>query len=280
MSLLAFLERQRKKPLPIIGGFVAVPIVGYIDYLTGYERAFSLFYLAPISFVAWLTGRSLGFAISVFSAVTWFVADVTAGHLYSRPEIYLWNTLIRLGFYVVVVLLLTALRKALDRERELSRVDDLTGAVNSRFFISLVEMEIARARRHRRPFTIAYIDIDDFKGINDRFGHSTGDRLLRAVGEHVKACIRETDVAARLGGDEFAVLLPETSDEAAPVIISKIQKELMRCMLQNGWPVTFSIGAMTCAGAPCTTDEVMKLADDLMYSVKRKGKNGIAYSTS
>jgi diguanylate cyclase (GGDEF)-like protein len=278
MSPLRSFGRRRGKWAYVVLGFVVGPIIGLIDYVTGYEIAFSLFYLAPISLVAWLAGRPLGFLVSALSALTWLAADVGAGHSYSRLGIYFWNTLIRLGFFVVVVLLITALRRALEHERELSRVDDLTGAVNSRFFLSLVEMEIARARRHGRPFTIAYIDIDDFKRVNDRFGHSGGDRLLRAVAQCSRGVLRETDVFARLGGDEFAILLPETNREAAPVIISKIRDGLQVEMRRGDWPVTFSIGALTCVGAPSTTDEIIKVADDLMYSVKRDGKNGIAYS--
>jgi diguanylate cyclase (GGDEF)-like protein len=91
--------------------------------------------------------------------------------------------------------------------------------------------------------------------------------------------MRKTDICARLGGDEFALLLPETDQEFARQAISKIQAELLKEMGQNHWPVTFSMGVLTCQVAPPSTDELVKMADDLMYQVKRGGKNGIKYST-
>jgi len=254
--------------------------IGVLDYLTGYELAFSLFYLLPISLLTWLTGRRLGVLMALFSALVWLLADVFAGNAYSNPVIYFWNTLIRLGFFLIVVFLLTALRNSLEHERELSRVDSLTGAVNFRSFSAILQMEIDRTRRYQRPFTIAYIDIDNFKAINDQFGHTTGDRLLRTFVQYTQTSLRKTDIVARLGGDEFAILLPETGQEAAAAFFSRIQKGLLEEMQQAGWPVTFSIGVLTCLEAPQSIDEVIRLADDLMYSVKRDGKNAVTYSTS
>jgi diguanylate cyclase (GGDEF)-like protein len=253
--------------------------IGILDYLTGYELAFSLFYLLPISLLTWLTGKRLGVLMALSSALVWLLADVFAGNAYSNPIIYFWNTLIRLGFFLIVVYLLAALRSALEHERELSRVDSLTGAVNFRFFSTLLQMEIDRTRRYQRPFTIAYIDIDNFKAINDQFGHTTGDRLLRTFVQYTQTSLRKTDIVARLGGDEFAILLPETGQAAAATFLSRIQQGLLDKMQNDHWPVTFSIGVLTCIEAPISIDEVIRLADDLMYSVKKDGKNAITYST-
>lgn len=253
--------------------------IGILDYMTGYEMAFSLFYLLPISLLAWLTGRRLGVMTALFSALVWLLADVLAGNVYSYPIIYFWNTLIRLGIFLIVVFILTVLRNVLERERELGRVDSLTGAFNFRFFSTILQMEIDRTHRYKRPFTIAYIDIDNFKSINDQFGHSTGDLLLRAVVNYAQTYLRKSDFVARLGGDEFAILLPETGQEAASIFLSRIQKGLLEEMQKSHWPVTFSIGVLTCLDAPLSIDEVIRTADDLMYSVKRDGKNAIIYST-
>ncbi len=85
-------------------------------------------------------------------------------------------------------------------------------------------------------------------------------------------------MVARLGGDEFALLLPETSQESAQVAISKIQRGILEGMHQGNWSITFSVGVLTCLNAPHTTDEIFRMADDLMYSVKRDSKNAIRYS--
>jgi diguanylate cyclase (GGDEF)-like protein len=216
---------------------------------------------------------------SLASAGVWLISDMAAGNLFSQPVIYAWNTLMGLGFFVIVALLLSTLRRALERERELAHTDYLTGALNSRFFFDLLQMEINRSQRYKHPFTIAYIDIDNFKTVNDLFGHTTGDQVLCAVVNQARKHLRKTDVVARLGGDEFAVLLPETNQESAQVVLSKLQCDILVEMQQSNWPVTLSIGVLTCIDAPHTTDEIVRMVDDLMYSVKRGSKNAIKYST-
>jgi diguanylate cyclase (GGDEF)-like protein len=216
---------------------------------------------------------------SLAGAIVWFWADVASGHPYLHPLIPVWNTIIRLGFFVIITLLLSALRRATERERDLARRDNLTGAVNSRFFYDLAQMEIDRFQRYEHPFTLAYIDLDNFKAVNDRFGHPAGDQVLRIVVSSARKYLRKTDVFARLGGDEFVLLMPETDEESARVALSKIQDGLMEEMRLGDWPITFSIGVLTCRVAPHTTEELVRMSDELMYSVKRDSKNGIKYST-
>jgi len=276
---LTDLENRFDPPIWAIIGFILVGGIGILDYLTGYELAFSLFYLMPILLIAWLTGRRLGVLIALVSALVWSLADVLAGNSYAHPVVFFWNTLIRLSFFVIVVFLLTSLKNALEHERELGRIDSLTGAFNFRYFSAILQMEVDRTRRYQRPFTVAYIDIDNFKIINDQYGHTTGDRVLRTFVNYAQNYLRKTDSVARLGGDEFAFLLPETGQEAASLFISRIQGGLLEEMQKNHWPVTFSIGVLSCVEAPQSIDEVVKMADDLMYSVKKNGKNAISYAT-
>jgi diguanylate cyclase (GGDEF)-like protein len=278
MNIVASLEKRNKTPWTIIG-IVLIVGIGVVDLLTGYEIGFSLFYLLPISLVTWFTRRRrLGVLASITSALVWFIADIKSGMSYSHPAIYFWNTLIRFGFFIIVTLLLSALRKAHEREKELARIDSLTGAINARFFSELVQMEINRSQRYKHPFTIAYVDLDSFKRVNDQFGHSMGDKVLQTIVKYVKGQLRKIDVVGRLGGDEFAFLLPETDQAAAQVAISKIQIGILDEMHRNNWPVTFSIGVLTYIDLPQTSDELIKKADDLMYSVKNNGKNSISYS--
>jgi diguanylate cyclase (GGDEF)-like protein len=278
VNYLAKLEKQNK-PILILLGFTVIGVIGIIDFLTGYELAFSVFYVLPISLVTWLAGRRFGLLASLTSAVVWFSADIATGHSYSNSFIPIWNTLIRCAFFVIITLLLCALKRALQRESELAHIDYLTGAVNLRYFYELAQMEIERLQRYGHPFTLAYIDLDEFKAINDHFGHAAGDRVLHTVVSSIKTHMRKTDICARLGGDEFAILLPETDQEFARLAISKIQGELRKEMRQNDWPVTFSMGVLTCRVAPHTTDELVKMADELMYLVKNDSKNAIKYST-
>ena len=262
-----------------MAGIALVGVVGILDFLTGYELAFSLFYLLPVSLVAWLASQSLGIMVSVVSACVWLTADVAAGNFYSHPFIYAWNTIIRLSIFVITALLLSTIKSALERQRELARSDYLTGAINLRFFYDLLQIEINRFQRFGHQFTLAYIDLDNFKAVNDRFGHLAGDQALHAVVISARKHLRKTDVVARLGGDEFALLLPETDQKSARVVMTKIQSGLMEEMRQCNWPITFSIGVLTCNAFPGTTEELVKMTDELMYAVKRDGKNAIKYAT-
>lgn len=277
-KLLAQLERVGT-PTWIVFFFLTIAVIGFADYLTGYELAFSLFYLLPILMITWLSGYRLGIVASLASALVWFLADMAAGNVYSSSFVYVWNTLIRLGFFVTTALLLTNLKRALDHERELAHSDFLTGSVNSRFFYKLVQLQIDQLDRYRHPFTLAYIDLDDFKAINDEFGHLVGDRVLLSVVNVAKKCLRKSDVVARLGGDEFMFLLPEADRVAARAAITRCRAELVEEMKRSKWPVTFSIGVLTCTAKPKSVDELLKAADDLMYAAKRSGKNAVEYST-
>jgi diguanylate cyclase (GGDEF)-like protein len=277
VNYLAKIEQQHK-PLLILLGFTAIGVIGIIDFMTGYELAFSVFYVLPISLVTWLANRWTGLLASLVSAVVWFSADMATGHFYSNSFIPIWNTLIRFAFFIIIAFLLSALRNAMQRESELARIDYLTGAVNLRFFSELVQMEIDRLERYGRPFTLAYFDLDNFKFLNDRFGHSTGDQVLSEVASCVRRYIRKTDIFARIGGDEFVLFLPETNPENARIALPKIKNELLMDMQQNNWSITFSIGVLTCNVAPGSVEELVKYADELMYEVKHHGKNGIEYS--
>ena len=177
----------------------------------------------------------------------------------------------------IVTLLLSASKKALEREEKLARIDFLTGVANARSFFELANLEINRARRYRHSFTIAYIDIDKFKAVNDDYGHLAGDSLLRLVGDALRESLRSTDIVARLGGDEFAILLPEIDPEQSQVAISKVRDKLSSVIRSNNWKVTFSAGVITFLKSPESVDEMLKKADNLMYSAKKSGRNRVKY---
>jgi diguanylate cyclase (GGDEF)-like protein len=132
--------------------------------------------------------------------------------------------------------------------------------------------------RYKTPLTVAFVDVDNFKVINDRFGHVTGDKILGIIASTIQRHLRKTDIVARVGGDEFATLLPDVGEEAAKIVVPKMQRKLLDEMWLNNWPVTFSIGVVTCVTPPNSVDEILNMADKLMYSVKNSGKNDIQYS--
>jgi diguanylate cyclase (GGDEF)-like protein len=254
--------------------------IGVIDYLTGYHLGFSLFYLVPISLATWKAGKRMGLVVSVAGAVTWFVADYTArGAAHLPLFIHFWNTGIRFSFFLVFVMLFSGREAAYRMEKLLARTDPLTGIRNRRAFLELVTMEAGRLERTGHGFSVAYLDCDNFKAVNDRSGHGEGDRLLVAVAETLRCSVRTMDVTARIGGDEFAVLMPETTESSALEIASRLQKNLLEKMGRHGWPVTFSVGMVTCSEDCGTAEDVLARADALMYSAKGEGKNTIVHAS-
>jgi diguanylate cyclase (GGDEF)-like protein len=166
------------------------------------------------------------------------------------------------------------LNSSLEREKELSRTDYLTGASNSRYFYEVMQVEINRHRRYKHPFTLAYIDVDNLKLVNDKYGHFEGDQTLKNLVSSVKKLTRNTDMIARLGGDEFALFFPETDQKEASIITKNL---FIDNVLGKSKPVTYSIGVVTFRVPPSSIDELIKITDKLMYTAKSGGKNTIKY---
>ena len=175
------LDRFAPPTILVLAG-VGVLIVEGVDFVTGYEVSLSLLYLGPIAIAAWYAGRWPGFIVAALSCVGWFVADQAAGSEYSNAAIPVWNALVRLGFFVITAHLLTALRDSLRGHQRLARTDGLTGLYRRRVFEERFEHDLALARRHETPLTLAYLDLDDFKAVNDTYGHAGGDRVLMDLG--------------------------------------------------------------------------------------------------
>ena len=262
------------KPLWGFLGVLLLFILTILDYVTGVELSFSIFYLIPIALFTWAINGNIGVATACISAGIWLFIEVMSAPQQSSSFVYFWNTIIRLGFFLIPVLLL----RNLEQEKSYARTDYLTGVFNTRSFHEIVQRELDRSIRYQRPFTVAFIDIDNFKTINDTFSHTFGDKVLRAIAQNIQRNLRKTDFIARVGGDEFAILLPEVDSDTARTAISKIQHKFMEEMLKNKWPVTFSIGVITLNAPQYTVDEILGLADKMMYSVKNYGKNDIKYA--
>ena len=275
---LHFLTKQNK--FSHIGfGLILMLLLGVTDYLTGYEISFALFYMIPVTYIAWYAGTIAGSIASLLCAAVWQGANFLAGETHSYAAIFYWNASMRFGFFLAFTHLIVRLRNSIEQEKQLSHTDYLTGTLNSRAFYEILEREILRTRRYLKPFTIAYLDLDNFKYVNDHFGHSIGDILLKTVSHIMTKSLRSTDEVARLGGDEFAILLPETDTDSARTILPKLRQLLLDVMKERSWHVTFSIGAITFHKPPEKADQVIKMADDLMYKVKESGKNQIEFGS-
>ncbi|MDP3730244.1 MAG: GGDEF domain-containing protein [Candidatus Omnitrophota bacterium] len=267
--------RNLPRILLITSGSLIIAAAAYIDHMTGQNLSFLCFYLISVSFFVWFTTMRIGVLASVLCAVIWFVENAgDNARLFRSGSSYL-NMSIELVFFFLVTLLLCSLKEALGINEELSRIDALTGAVNRRAFYDLAGREIARLDRYKHPFTVAYMDIDNFKIVNYRFGHRTGDQLLRSVADTVRKNLRKLDIISRFGGDEFTILLPETGADAAQVVLSRMRNVLLNIMETNKWPVTFTFGTVTFLKPPSSVEEMVKKVGSLMYSGKDSGMNTI-----
>lgn len=162
----------------------------------------------------------------------------------------------------------------LDKLRRDAETDGLTGLVNHRVFQERLRIEVKRAQRHRRPLSLALVDIDGFKLLNDTFGHQIGDDVLETVAGQLASVLRVNDIAARIGGDEFALLLPETDAHEAQVVAERARDSIRRETLNWGTSLTISIGI--CGMRHATdADSLLRLADGALYWAKAHGRDAI-----
>ena len=274
---LEFIESRNSLFWTAVGS-MSVGFLGILDYLTGNEFTFSLFYLGPILFVTWASNLKAGQFLSLLSALTLVSVQIAAGLEYSNPIFYFLNTVVRTAIYFVLTDLVDRLKKTQKKEQLAARTDFVTGVANRRSFQELLETEIERIRRYPHPITVVYMDMDNFKQVNDLFGHKMGDEVLRCIASALKSQLRKTDLIARLGGDEFALLLPSTRLPEAETVIAKVRANLAEEMQQRNWPVTFSIGAVICIAPPHSADQIIDRADELMYEVKNSTKNDVRFT--
>lgn len=268
-------SKMHKFTFPL--SIIVILFLGIVDHLTGYETEISIFYLVPILWVACSSKRSYAILACLLSATVWLTADLTAGYHYPNFMVLAWNMVMRLAIFLFIALLTCGFKKELERIKTLSRIDTLTGFSNSRYFTEQARIEIKRAIRFNRPISIAYMDIDNFKKVNDNFGHDRGDNLLSLVGKIIKDRVREYDIVGRLGGDEFAVLFPETNSDQAQAAINRIQQGFNAIITKDMDFISLSIGLITYNKSLPSIQEMIKTADNLMYTAKKSGKNKVKH---
>jgi diguanylate cyclase (GGDEF)-like protein len=264
-------------PLKTVTSVLAVFVIGYLDYLTGYEVCFTLLYLFPIFYAGWYSGKIVGYIVAVLSGFAWLTSDLSSGHIYSHSFIIIWNFSMRLGVFILFAYFLYKIKTLISIEKELSRIDYLTGLKNSRSFYENLEVAIENFKRFKRPFTVVYIDVDDFKTVNDTFGHLYGDGALKSVANIISESLRSTDVIARMGGDEFGLILLETSSKQSEEVLKRMMEKIAFIAKEEKLRVSLSFGAVCFENFLVSEDpsEIIKTADDLMYCVKKNGKNQI-----
>jgi diguanylate cyclase (GGDEF)-like protein len=266
----------------VLEGSVAITFATLLVVLTGRDQS-PFFFTFPliVGGAALVVTPRVTLALASAASLAYIVAIVPPGSGGVPPE-----TVAIVGINITALVLLAYVamviareqRRARDAAIRLSTIDPLTGLFNRTFFFAAVEREIARSARSGRGFCLLMMDLDELKLINDRHGHFFGDRVLRGVGEVIRAGGRRIDTSARYGGDEFVVLLPETDPTGAFVLAEKIRLGVADLRVDVAGTViqpSVSIGVVSYPDDGRTSDELMITADSSMYRSKRAGKNRV-----
>ncbi|MEO8410903.1 MAG: GGDEF domain-containing protein [Propionivibrio sp.] len=273
-SLLARPPAPKHRILIWCLGLLTIAALGFLHAATKAEFAFAAAAILPVTAVAWVGGRRDGFIFSALATGMWMSIDLLTERHYSPLWIVPVNAVVRIATYGLVSHLVARVNILLAREQDMARHDALTRLLNRRAFVAEGDDEVSRSRRYGHPVAVAFLDLDDFKTLNDSQGHEVGDRALQAVADALREALRVADQIARLGGDEFAVLLPEITYAAASEAGQKIAAAVDAAMKPFP-PVSASVGVVWFETANNSFPAMLSAADALMYEIKQAGKHGV-----
>ncbi len=195
----------------------------------------------------------------------------------TEPYQYAVPLIVGLLFGLVLSLLVHLYSSLKEKERELRKLastDPLTGLPNKRILMEFLEFELNRAKRKGTPLSVAVFDIDDFKQINDTYGHLAGDQILRALAGVVRKNLRSTDIVGRFGGEEFVVIMPETDLKTAVRVMERLRRTVEETYFEPVGNLSISVG-ITELKSDDDTESLLRRADEKLYQAKREGKNRV-----
>jgi diguanylate cyclase (GGDEF)-like protein len=268
---------------PLQGILALAFAAGLVALTGGFESPFTFTFPLIVGAGALLVAPRIALALAILATAAYIGAGFAVDQ---TPAV---GSLIQMGVNLTGVYLLAYVgasvgreqRRARDAAIRLSTIDSLTGLYNRTFFFTALEREIARGDRSGRAFCLVMLDLDDLKAVNDRFGHISGDQVLRGVSDIVKSGVRKIDVAARYGGDEFVALLPETDPTGGWVLAEKIRLTVAEQGMPGVEPgPTVSVGVVSYPADGRSADALLVSADRAMYASKRGGKNRVARATA
>jgi len=262
---------SRRRLISLGGALVLTALIYLANAVTPSTIKLGLLYLIPVLLVTWFEGVFWGAAVTLATAVLRLVIEIDQVPQ-DTTSVAVLNQLSFLAVAGIAIFGFRHIRRTQALLEDLAIRDPLTLVYNARAFAERLGQELKRTRRYGRPLSVLYLDLDDFKRVNDSHGHQTGDAVLKLVADAIRRAVRQLDVVGRLGGDEFAVLMPETDGDLADAAAARLAKELRDAF--KGTPaVTASVGVVSCTRAEAGVDDVLRQADQAMYQAKRKGKD-------
>ena len=237
-----------------------------------------ILYVIPVLLAASQDGLGWGISFALATALLRFGVGIDQMPLETSLQFRLLNEVAYLAVVGVAIAGLSQLRRTQAQLELLATHDPLTTVLNARAFASQVAQELGRNRRYGRPLALIYLDLDDFKKVNDAHGHATGDAVLRLVADAMRSAVRQADFVGRLGGDEFGVLMPETDGSVAHSVANRLAGGI-RTVFRGTPSVTASIGVVAVTGTEAGSDDLLRKADQAMYEAKRAGKDRVVQVT-
>jgi diguanylate cyclase (GGDEF)-like protein len=268
---LEFIQRRVRVPTPLWQALAIVGVntiaVSVLQHLGQISELTLPFYMLNVAFATVAFGQHIGITAAFLSVATMAQSDVMARQD-PRP-------LSEWGLFLTVLLTLVAILVRVNRLQEDALLDAVTGLRNHRYFQVRLLEELRRSDRSGKPTALLMIDLDNFKRINDRFGHAVGDHVLRQVGRVLVQNARAVDVVCRYGGEELTVLLPETTLTEAAKVAERLRLAVEKRNDPPGPAVTVSVGVAGYPEHASQGDGLIAAADAAMYCAKRAGKNRV-----
>jgi len=272
-------SRERlRRALRLIAWATLAAGVFVLNVRTPDDLRLGILYVVPVLLAASSDGLGWGIAFALATALLRFGVGIDQMPLDTSLQVRILNEVAYLTVVGVAIAGLSQLRRTQSQLQLLATHDPLTTVLNARAFASQVAQELGRNRRYGRPLALIYLDLDDFKKINDAHGHATGDAVLRLVADAMRGAVRQADVVGRLGGDEFGVLMPETDGSLAHAVANRLAAGI-RTVFRGTPSVTASIGVVAVSGTEAGSDELLRKADQAMYEAKRAGKDRVVQVT-
>ena len=263
-----------RRVLRLCGLAVLTGGVYLLNVRTPSELRVGILYLIPVLLAAWHDGIWWGVVFALATSLLRFLIGIDQMPAATSLQFRVANELAYLAVVGIAIAGLSQLRRTQAQLELLATRDPLTNVLNARAFSDELAQELGRNRRYGRPLALIYLDLDDFKRVNDAHGHATGDAVLRLVADAMRGALRGADIVGRLGGDEFAVLMPETDGDVAHAAALRLATGI-RTVFRGTPSVTASIGVVSCTGTEAGTDELLRRADQAMYEAKRGGKDRV-----
>jgi diguanylate cyclase (GGDEF)-like protein len=246
---------------------LAIGAIFVVDLADGKEIWLHILYVFPIGVLALSCAGITPVVIGVLLSLVFLVITLLG---YGLPTAAVTaNMLIALAAYALVAGLTRLARTSAIAMEILATTDALTGLHNRRSFEKLAEQEIARTIRYGSTFSLALLDLNQFKLLNDSRGHGVGDEALRLLADVLRTNIRRVDFAARIGGDEFAIMMPGTDGTNCAALCEKLSSIIVDRMKEAGFALTASVGYVCSHDAPdLSLSVLMQKADEAMYAAK------------